>query len=111
MSNPSKRRGDRAELEVQQLLRDQLGHPARRALGAGRTDDIGDIHGIPDLVVQVVNAKDVAHSVRHKPLQAEQQRLNANVTFACTFVRLKGGEYRVAMTVDQFCTMYREATA
>ena len=43
MGNPSKDRGDRAELEVQALLRDLLGVPARRMLGAGRKDDIGDI--------------------------------------------------------------------
>lgn len=36
MSNPAKAKGDRAELEVQALIRDLLGVPARRMLGAGR---------------------------------------------------------------------------
>jgi hypothetical protein len=53
MGNPSKRKGDRAELEVQALLRDHLGVPARRQLGAGRKDDVGDMAGVPNTVIQV----------------------------------------------------------
>ena len=47
MTHPSKRKGDSAELEVQAMLREELGVPARRALGAGRKDDCGDIDGVP----------------------------------------------------------------
>lgn len=110
MSSPSKRKGDRGELEVQGIFRDHLG-VGRRALGAGRKDDVGDIDGIPGLVVQVANRKDVAATVREKPLEAERQRENAGQPFACSFVRLRGGEWRVVMTVDQFFAVYREATA
>ena len=111
MTSPSKRKGDRAELEVQAMWRDHTGVFARRALGAGRKDDIGDIHGIPDTVVQVANRKDVAAAVREKPLEAERQRREADVTFSCTFLRLRGGDYRVVMTPEQFYTLWREATA
>ena len=134
MSNPSKAKGDRAELEVQALWRDHTGVPARRALGAGRKDDVGDIHGVPNTVVQVANRKDVAAAVRLKPLEAEIQRAHTGewthdlgnpdangvypvkwvtppVPFACTFLRLRGGEYRVVMTPEQFFTLWREATA
>ena len=109
MANSSKRKGDRAELEVQALLREHLGVPARRALGAGRKDDVGDIHGVPQTVVQVANRKDVADAVRNKPLECEGQRSKANALFAATFVRLPGGGYRVVQTVEQFATMWREA--
>lgn len=111
MANPSKRRGDRAELEVQGLLRDLTGYPARRELGAGRKDDQGDISGMPDLCVQVVNYKDVSRAVREKLPEAERQRVNAECAFAATFVRLPGGRYFVAMTPEQWAIMYREATA
>ena len=47
MTSPAKRKGDAAELEVQELLRTLLGVPARRMLGAGRADDVGDIAGVP----------------------------------------------------------------
>ena len=109
--NPSKRKGDRGELEVQGLLRDLLGVPARRALGAGRRDDVGDIHGVPRTVIQVCNRKDVAAAVRAKPLEAEEQRLRAGVTFAATFIRLRGGSYVVALTPEQWATLWREAMA
>jgi Holliday junction resolvase len=55
MANSSKRKGDRAELEIQGWFWDELGVKARRALGAGRKDDVGDIHGVPDTVISVAN--------------------------------------------------------
>jgi hypothetical protein len=116
VGNPSKKKGDRAELEVQGILRDLLGVPARRALGAGRKDDVGDIAGVPDTVIQVVNWKDVAKAVREKPLECERQRWRRTserydrpAAFAATFVRLRGGEYRVVMTPEQWAAMWREA--
>ena len=107
--NTSKRKGDKAELEVQALWRDHCGVPARRALGAGRKDDVGDMVGVPYTVCQVVNWKNKAAAIKAKPLEAEAQRENANQPFACTFVRLVGGQYRVVMTPEQFFAMWREA--
>jgi len=109
MPNANKRRGDKAELEVQTLWRDHAGVFARRALGAGRKDDVGDIHGIPNTVCQVVASKHVANAVRNKPMQAEAQRQNAKVDHACTFVRLYGGDYRVVLTPEQWFALWREA--
>ena len=111
MIHPSKVKGSRAELEVQGLLRDHLGVPARRALGAGRKDDMGDITGVPATCVQVVNRKDIALAVREKPLEVERQRENMGCPFAMTFVRLRGGDYRIVMTVEQAMTLLREAIA
>lgn len=118
MANSAKRKGDRAELEVQGILRDLLGVPARRALGAGRKDDVGDIHGVPDTVIQVADWKDALRAVREKPLEAGLQaerfsnaHVNGAPTFAATFIRLRGGEYRVVMTPEQWATMWREAAA
>lgn len=114
MANAAKRKGDRAELEVQGLLRDLLGVPARRALGAGRKDDVGDIHGVPDTVIQVVDyaPKYLANALREKPLECERQSRNvlgSSAAFGATFVRLRGGEYRVVLTPEQWATMWREA--
>ena len=107
--NPSKRKGDRAELEVQGILRNLLGVPARRALGAGRLDDVGDIHGVPDTVIQVANWKDVTRAVREKPIECEAQQERAGADFGATFVRLKGGDYRVVLTPEQWAFYWREA--
>lgn len=58
MTNPSKDKGDRAERELAALLTDQLGIPMRRKLGAGRTDDTGDIDGLPGWTTTVINEWD-----------------------------------------------------
>lgn len=109
MTHPNKVKGDRAELEVARLLHDLTGWPVRRKLGAGRTDDEGDLEGVPDCVIQVANWADVNRAIRQKPLEAEQQRANAGATFAVTLVRLRGGQWRAIMTVDQLATWMREA--
>lgn len=108
MTSPSKRKGDTAEREVEKILQDLLGVPARRALGAGRQDDMGDITGVPDTVIQVVNRANLARGIREKLPEVEAQRERAGATFAATFCRLPGGRYVVAMTPEQWATMWRE---
>lgn len=109
MTSPQKRKGDDAELEVARILHDLTGWPVRRKLGAGRTDDEGDLEGIPDTVVQVANWADVNRAIRQKPLDAEQQRANAGATFAVTLIRLRGGMWRAVLTPEQLATWMREA--
>lgn len=110
MTNPHKAKGDRAELEVQAMLQDHLGVPARRALGAGRKDDIGDIHGVPNTTIQVVNYQDISRAIREKLplLQAQQER--AGTTFAACFVRRPGGKWVVVMTPEMLFALWREAS-
>jgi hypothetical protein len=102
------------------MLREHLGVPARRALGAGRKDDVGDITGVPNTVIQVADWKEVARAVREKPLEAQQQAerkgrylyedgVMRGTALAATFVRLRGGDYRVVLTVEQWATLWREA--
>ena len=113
MANPQKSKGDEAELEVQGIIRDLTGWPARRMLGAGRLDDVGDIDGVPSTVIQVANWKDVAALVREKPEQAEQQRARAAATFACTWARFPRlpleRRWRVVLTPEQWATYARES--
>jgi hypothetical protein len=78
-------------------------------LGAGRKDDCGDMSGVPHTAIQVVNTQNLTRAVRVKPLECELQRANAGVPFAATFVRLRGGDYRVVMTPEQFFVLWREA--
>lgn len=109
MTNGSKSKGDRAELEIASLLADLTGHPVRRKLGAGRLDDTGDLDGIPDTVVQVANWAQVAAMVSQKPLGAEVQRVNAGAGYAVTFVRIRGGIWRAVLTPEQWVA-YHQAT-
>lgn len=112
MTGSSKRKGDKGELEAAALIADLLGVPARRKLGAGRSDDTGDLDGVPDTVVQVVSRGTdvVAVGVVRKPLEAELQRERAGVPFAVTFLRVRGGTWRCVMTPEQWATLWREAT-
>ena len=109
MTNRAKRKGDKAELEVQGLLRDHLGVPARRQLGAGRLDDIGDISGVPDTTIQVANYTDIGRAIREKLPETVQQQERAGSLFGALFCRRRGGNYVVVLTVEQFCTLFREA--
>jgi hypothetical protein len=111
MANPQKNKGDRAELEVQALIRDLTGWPARRQLGAGRLDDVGDISGVPDTVIQVASYADLTRAVREKVPKCVEQQERAQATFGATFVRRRGGEYLVVMTTEQWATLAREAAA
>ncbi len=112
MTGAAKRKGDEAEREAAGILADQLGYPIRRKLGAGRADDIGDLDGIPATVVQVANRpSETLRAVIEKPLAAEVQRERAGATFAATMLRMRGGRWRVVLTVEQFATLLREALA
>jgi hypothetical protein len=112
MTGAAKRKGDSAEREAAQLIGDLLGVPARRKLGAGRLDDEGDIDGVPDTTIQVCSRGTdvVAVGVVRKPVEADQQARNAGTTFAATFLRVRGGTWRVVMTPQAFATLWREAT-
>jgi hypothetical protein len=107
--NSAKRKGDRAELEVQGIIRDLLGLPARRKLGAGRLDDMGDIDGVPDTVIQVAAYTDLVRAVREKVPESVAQQERAGATFGATFVKRYRGGYVVVMTPEQWATYAREA--
>ncbi|HEY3713872.1 MAG TPA: hypothetical protein VGL39_05030 [Jatrophihabitantaceae bacterium] len=108
MTGAAKRKGDRAELEIARLISDELGIAVRRKLGAGRTDDTGDLDGIPNTTAQVANWADALRAIREKPLAAEVQRGNAGDLFAVSFIRTRGGIWRAVMTVEQWATYARE---
>lgn len=108
MTGPSKRKGDKAELEAAGVLNDLLGISTRRMLGAGRKDDVGDLD-VPDTVVQVANWRDVARAVREKPLECEVQQARAGATFGFSMIRLRGGVWRCVTTPAQMATFWREA--
>jgi hypothetical protein len=112
VTSPSKAKGDQAERDAATLLAELLGYPVRRKLGAGRLDDVGDLDGVPDTVVQVAWwPGDTLRAVRAKPLEAELQRERAGAVFAATMVRMNGGVWRVVLTPEQFATLHREATS
>ncbi len=109
MGAHAKRKGAKAEREVAELINGLLGFDSRRMLGAGRLDDVGDIDGVPDHVIQVTDRKRVDNAVREKPPECEQQQENAGASYGATFVRLRGGDYRVVLTPKQWATYVRDS--
>jgi Holliday junction resolvase len=110
VSNPQKEKGSRAERELAALLADQLGIPVRRKLGAGRLDDCGDIDGLPQTTIECKDYRDVLRAIREGVDDCVREQANAGTTFGVTFVRRPGGRWIAVQTIDQFCTMWREAT-
>ena len=79
MTNPNKRKGDKAEREAAEVLTKVTGFECKRNLAAGIPDDVGDIYGIPNCVVQVCDYKDKSRACLVKPREVETQRINAGV--------------------------------
>ena len=116
MANPSKRKGDRAELEAARWISDLLGVDCRRKLGAGRTDDTGDLDAPPGSVLdnwclEVKNYRDIAAAVRDGLEDAAREQAHSRRPFGAALIRRPGGRWFVAMTPEQFAAIVREAAA
>jgi hypothetical protein len=70
---------------------------------------MGDITGVPDTVIQVVNRADLNIAARLKLPEVERQRTVAGATFSAIFARRVGGSYVVVMTPEMWATYWREA--
>ena len=108
MTSPSKSKGDRAEREIAAILSDHFGVTVRRKLGAGRTDDEGDLEGIPGWCLEVKDYADVLRGLREGLDDCTAEQANSGLPFGAAFIRRRGGRWFVAMTVEQFCTIARE---
>lgn len=104
--NSNKNKGDRAEREAAQILSQLTGLSITRNLSAGIPGDVGDLYGLSGHVVQVANWKDIASALRIKPPEAEIQRQNAMAKHAITMIRLRGGDWRIALTLEQWKTYW-----
>ena len=109
MTNPQKRKGDKAEREAAELLTEVTGFECKRNLAAGIPDDVGVIYGIPNCVIQVADYKDKSQACLVKPREIETQRQNADVKFAASMVRFRGGQWRMVLTPEQFNTLLQAA--
>lgn len=110
MTSAPQRKGDSAERELAKILSDQLGVTVRRKLGAGRMDDEGDLEGLPSTTVECKSYRDVARAVRDGLDDSVREQTNAGTTHGVAFIRRPGGRWFAAMTVEQWCTLWREAT-
>ena len=75
----------------------------------GIPDDVGDIYGVPNCVIQVADYKDKSRACLVKPREVETQRENAGVDFVASMVRFRGGQWRMVLTPEQFNTLLQAA--
>lgn len=108
MTNPSKDKGDKAERELAKLLTDQLGIPMRRKLGAGRTDDTGDLDGLPGWTMECKNHRVIANAINEGLADSVREQANAGTPHGVAFIRRPGGRWFAAMTIEQWCAVARE---
>lgn len=108
MTSAAKRKGDRAELELAALLTDQLGIPLRRKLGAGRSDDTGDIDGLPGWTIECKNYRSIVDGLNAGLNDSVREQANAGTPHGVAFIRRPGGRWFAAMTLEQWCTVARE---
>ncbi len=111
MTSPAARKGASAEREIAGLLADHLGIRVRRKLGAGRSDDEGDIDGLPGVTAEVKAFADVTRGIREGLADLEREQANAGTPFGVAFVRRPGGRWIAVQTLPQWVALYREAVA
>ena len=111
--NKQKNKGDKAEREAAELLAEATGFSVRRKLGAGRQDDVGDLDGIPETVIQIASYSNPNVPCLKKPREVEEQRKNAKAKFAASIVRwprVRGPDkWRVVLTIPQFAKLLMAA--
>jgi hypothetical protein len=110
VTNRSGNKGAEGEREVERIFH-AAGYPdARRALGEGRKDDVGDVGGLPRLCLQVFRRGTGLTNALYTKLPAtERQRLNRKAPFAAMFARLDRRPWLVVMSPDHFLKLYHYA--
>jgi len=110
MTSPAQAKGDRAEREIVSLLRSLSGWPIERRYGAGRSQDSGDLVGLPSCCAQVKDYRDPLRAQRDALLVLPTQQLVSGCDYGVAFIRHRGGRWVAVMTPEQFVTLLREAT-
>jgi hypothetical protein len=111
VTSTARRKGAAAEREIANQLADLTGWRVRRRLQEGRADDCGDLEGLPGVCAQVKNYTDPARALREALAELPTQRDLAGARWGVAFIRRPGGRYVAAMTVEDFVSLLREATA
>lgn len=96
---PQKRKGSRFELDLRDYLRGR-GHNAERNYGAGRSDDIADIRGLPGFAIEAKNHREFRLSEWVDETEAE--RVNAGEPYGVLVVKRKMKSAAEAFAVMPF---------
>lgn len=108
MTSPQRRKGNNAEREIAGILTDLLGLKVRRRLQEGRSDDAGDLEGLPGVCAQVKSYSDVQRAIREALHDLPAQMEAAGATHGVGFIRRPGGQWLAVQSIEQWSAMYRE---
>ena len=111
MANPNKRKGDDAERRVAAYLQTQGWPEAVRALGAGRRDDVGDIHNAGQIVYEVKSHRtiDLPGFLR----ELAREKANAKAGTGAVVVKRRGStnpaDWYAVLELADFTALLRAA--
>ena len=109
MTNANKNKGSAWERAIVAFFREQGFTYVERAYGAGRPDDVGDISGLPGLVIEAKNHKTLDFSAWLR--EAEVERVNARADYGIVVAKRRNkptSEAYVVMTLADFARLWRE---
>ena len=78
MANPNKAKGDRFERYCCEYLTQHTKFTVRRRFGAGQQNDLGDLEGLPGMVIQAADWTNKTDALRMKPPMADSQALRVH---------------------------------
>jgi hypothetical protein len=90
VTSSAARKGHQAELEAAAALAELTGWPVQRRLQEGRSEDCGDLDGIPDTCVQVKWRTDMHRAIREGLAAVRHQRAAAGARYGVALVRRQG---------------------
>jgi hypothetical protein len=108
----ARRKGSQWERDVVAFLRSAGLVNAERAYGAGRPDDVGDIDGLPGVVVEAKNCARLEFGPWLD--EAERERANAGAQFGIVVAKRRQrpvGEAFAVMTLEQLARLLAERDA
>ena len=106
MTNSSKDKGSAYERLVVMYLKAHGFPKAQRRYGAGAVNDTGDVHGVPEWVLELKAEKkiDLAGYMDETMLE----KSNAHETFGAAIIKRRNksvGQSYVVMPLEQFCEL------
>ena len=107
MSNPQRRKGTRAELQVAKFFHDH-GHPKAERSRSGWSDDRGDIDGVDDLTVEVKDQR--RHDIGCWLRELEVEQKNRGTNHGVCAVKKQGAaevdNWYAIMTMTEFLKLW-----
>lgn len=108
------RKGSAWENAVESYLQDFFNDPSIHVERLHGTNDEGDIHGLPDTIIECKNCHE--YRVADWVAEAEAEAVNAGERYGAVFFKRHGrglsnvGQHYALQSIDSFCRMFRDGT-